>query len=144
MFGWKKKQKQEESKPNLNEAKKKLEILNKNIDLEKLNFEIENFLKKSDDPYDYAEYTIHEFPEDKLKVFKIEYGIKSPITKFLIVIEGDSNNLRISDHLTRNFVAYAEILLISHVLFLPALVNAKAYYVKLWQHIENTIKSLEN
>ena len=143
MFGRKKK-KEQEPKSNLNEAKKKLEKLNKNIDLEKLNSAIENFLKKSDNPYDYAEYTIHEFPEDKLKVFKIEYGIKSPTTKFLIVIEGDRNNLRISDHLTRNFVTYAEILLISHVLFLPALVNAKVYYAKLWQHIENTVKSLEN
>ena len=142
MFGWKKK-KQKESKPDLNDFKTKLEISNKNIDLNKLSLEIETFLKKSDDPFDYAEYSIHEFPEDKLKVFKIEYGIKSPTTKFLVVIEGDSNNLKISDHLSRNYATYAEILLISHVLFLPKLVNAKVYHVKLWQHIEETVQSLE-
>jgi len=142
MFGRKKKQ--DDLKPDLSVYKKKLEVLNKNIDLTKLTSEIETFLKKSDDPFDYATYTIREFPEDKLKVFKIEYGIKSPTTKFFIALDGDSNNLIIADHPIRNYKAYAEILLVLQEFGLPKLFNAKAFYSKLWKFIEDTVKSLEN
>lgn len=57
-FGRKKKQ-DEVPAPNLSNYQKRLEISNKNIDLGRLTTEIEKFLKKSDDPFDFATYTIH-------------------------------------------------------------------------------------
>ena len=143
MFGRKKKQ-EEAPTPNLNNYQKRLEILNKNIDLNKLTAEIEKFLKKSDDPFDFATYTIHEFPEKKLKVIKIDYGMKRPTTKFLVVIEGDSNQLQILDQLPTNYGTYAAALLISPVLFLPTIINAQVFYNNLWAFIESTVKSLES
>ena len=123
--------------------KKKLEILNKNIELNKLIYEIKTFLKKCTDPFDYATYTIHEFPEDKLKIFKIEYGIKNPTTKFFVVIKGDSNNLQILDHVPTDYASLAQTFLISETMFLPRILNAKLFHNKLWKFIENTVKSLE-
>lgn len=84
------------------------------------------------------------FPEKKLKVFKIDYGMKRPTTKFLVVIEGDSNQLQILDQLPTNYGTYAAALLVSPVVFLPNIINAQAFYNKLWAFIESTVKSLES
>ena len=142
MFGRKKKEEASEP-PKLDNYQKQLEIVSKNIDLVKLTFEIEKFLSKTDDPFNYCTYTIHNFPENKLKVFKIEHGMKRPTTKLLIVIEGDSNNLRILDRLPTNYAAIAGAILISFPIFLPGIINARAYHAKLWEFIAKTVKSLE-
>ena len=143
MFEWKKKKKQEESKPDLSDAKKKLEILNKNIDLEKLYSEIEIFLKKSDDPFDYAEYKIYDLPENKGKYFKIEHGMKRPTAKFAILIEGDENNLRIYDHIPKNHPLFAEFV-ISDIGVVYKYINAQSFKNKLWNFVMKTVESLEN
>ena len=142
MFGWKKKKKQEELKPEPNTGKK-IEIVNKNIDLEKLCSEIENFLKKSDDPFDYAEYKIFELPENKGKYFKIEHGMKSPTAKFVIVIEGDENNLRIYDYIPKNHALFAEFV-ITDIGAVYKYINAQSFKNKLWSHVVKTVESLEN
>lgn len=142
MFGRKKKQ-EEVRAPDLNKYQKRLEISNKNIDLSKLSTGLEKFLNRSDDPDYFATYTIHEFPENKLKVFKIDYGMRRPTTKLLVVIEGDSNHLQILDYLPTNYAVYAQALLVSWVIFAPNIINAQVYYNRLWEFIESTVKSLE-
>ena len=143
MFGWKKK-KDKEIKSDIpsSNSNQTLEILNKNIDMKKLTNEIEKFLKKSDDPFDYVEFTIHDLPEDKGKYFKIEHGMKRPTVKFVIVIEGDENNLKIYDHIPKNHALFAEFV-ITDLGAVFKYVNAKSFKVKLWQFIVKTVESLE-
>ena len=143
MFGWKKKKKKEIISEVPSNSNQSLEILDKNIDLKKLTAEIENFLKKSDDPFDYAEYTIHDLPEKKGKYFKIEHGMKSPTAKFVIVMEGNENNLKIYDHIPKNYPLFADFV-ISDLGAVYKYVNAKAFKVKLWDFIVKTTKSLEH
>jgi len=141
MFGRKKKEK--EIKPEEHNHKKRLEILNKNIDLDKLISKIEEFLKKLDDPFDYATYTIEEFPEEEIKIVKIEYGMKSPTSRFFVILKGNNDDLSISDHLPTNYGAYAEMLGIGVMFGLPKLFNAKAFHSKLWKKIEELVAELE-
>jgi hypothetical protein len=142
VFGRKKKQ--EVSQSDLDKTTKRLEVLNKSIDVNKLASEIAKFLTKSDDPFDYCTYTYHELAEKKLRVFKIEYGFKSPTTKFLVVIEGDSNQLQILDHLPPNYADYAATLLVSFAVFLPSIINARVFYNKLWAFIEDNVTALSH
>jgi hypothetical protein len=142
MFGRKKKQEQPES-PDPKVLKKRLELANKSIDISKLVAGIESFLTKSDDPFDANIYSLYDFPEKNLKVFKIEHGMRKPRTTFLVVIEGNSNDLRILDHLPTNYANYAAALLISTVIFFPSIINAQVFYNKLWDFIEKTAVSLE-
>lgn len=143
MFGRKKKQ-VEAPTSNADNYQMRLEILGKNIDLRKLSAEIEKFLTKSSDPFDFNTYTIHDFPEKQLKVFNIDYGLRKPTTKFLVVIEGDSNHLRILDRLPTNYAAYAQALLISPIIFFPTVINAQVFYNRLWEFIVRIVKSLES
>jgi hypothetical protein len=112
--------------------------------LSKLTTEIEKFLNKPADISNYATFTVHDFPEKKLKVFKIEHGVRRPTTKLLVVIVGDSNNLQILDRLPTNYAAYAAGILISAPIFLPDIINAKVFYNKLWEFIARTVKALES
>ncbi|MEO9321624.1 MAG: hypothetical protein ABI361_13235 [Nitrososphaera sp.] len=121
----------------------KFELEANNVDVEKLVSEIEKFLAKSDDPFDFNTYKIHRFPEKKLTLFEIDYGPRRPTTKFLVVLEGDNTHLRVLNRPPDNSVEYLlAIQFLSPLMasiFLPKALNAKKFYGKLWQTIENAI-----
>jgi len=134
---WKKKAENAKPKTDSSKFERKLEFNNKNIDIAKLTKQIENFLKNSNNSYDLVVYSIHEFPEKKLKIFKIEYGVKNPTMKFVITIEGDENSLKIFDHIPEDCAAWLELEVFRSGFFQNS-INVTTYYNKLWEHIEKT------
>lgn len=139
MFGSKKTQKPRRSPP---DTQDKRELVAMNINLDKLTAEIEGFLTRSDDPFDFNTYTIHKLQDRKLTVFEIDYGYSPPPTKLLLVLDGDSYHLRILNYLPDHTRDYVIAQLVSAA-NMARVINSEGFNNRLWQFLEKAVRSPE-